>query len=330
MHQMDVKNAFLQGELQEEVYVEQPPGYEDGKHLDYVCWLCKALYGLKQAPRAWHDKITKYLLRIGFRMSHANHSLYVHHSDAGFVLITIYVDDLIIVGDSKTEIEHVKGLLKKEFEMKDVGELRYFLGLEVICTAKGIWLSQKQYALDMLFKDLAMCCRIVGSFIYLTITRPYLSYTVGLQSQFMQLPRKPHLDAVHRTSRYVRATLDHALFYATDVPVELRDADWAGSTTDRRSTSGSMFTLGSATITWSSKKQSTIALSSTEAEYRGADVAACETKHIEVHYHFVQDQVLAGNIDLVYVSTEEQLADIVTKALGAEKLHRFLLMLGVI
>ncbi|MCO5607944.1 hypothetical protein L7F22_062146 [Adiantum nelumboides] len=130
MQQMDVKNAFLQGVLQEEVYVEQPPGYEDGKHPDYVCHLCKALYGLKQAPRAWHDKTTEYLLRIGFCMSHADHSLYVRQSDAGFVLITIYVDDLIIVGDNEIEIEHVKGLLKKEFEMKDLGELRYFLRLE--------------------------------------------------------------------------------------------------------------------------------------------------------------------------------------------------------
>ena len=107
MHKMDVKNAFLQGELQEKVYVEQPPGYEDCKHPNYVCHLCKALYGLKQAPRPWHNKFAKYLLRIGFRMSHADHSLYVHHNDARFVLITIYVDDLIIVGDSETEIEHV-------------------------------------------------------------------------------------------------------------------------------------------------------------------------------------------------------------------------------
>ncbi|MCO5604381.1 hypothetical protein L7F22_058546 [Adiantum nelumboides] len=270
----------------------------------------------------------------------------------------------------------------------------------VIRTTEGIWLFQRQYALDMLskygmldckpismpldvntklsahdddvLKDLNMY-RIVGSFIYLTITRPDLSYAVGLQSQFMQLPRKPHLDAMRRALRYVRATLDHALFYAADVPVELHgytDADWVGSATDRRSTSGFMFTLGSAAITWSSKKQPTVALSSTEAEYRGAAVAACEiswlrkllmdlrlqvdrevviycdnlssiqlaenpvfharTKHIEVHYHFVRDQVLASDIDLVYVSTEEQVADIFTKALGAEKLRRFWLMLGVL
>ena len=124
MHQMDVKNAFLHGELQEEVYVEQPLGYVHPSYPDYVCRLRKALYGLKQAPRAWHDRIAEYLVSVGFRRAHADHSLYVHESDAGIVVITIYVDDLIIVGDSAMEIDHVKGLLKQEFEMKDLGELR--------------------------------------------------------------------------------------------------------------------------------------------------------------------------------------------------------------
>ena len=152
MHQMDVKNAFLHGELQEEVYVEQPLGYVDPGHQYYVCKLCKALYGLKQAPRAWHDQIVEYFVSVGFCRAHANHSLYVHESDIGIVVITIYVDDLIIVGDSAMEIDHVKGLLKREFEMKDLGELRYFLGIEVIKTPKSIWLLQRQYALDMLPK----------------------------------------------------------------------------------------------------------------------------------------------------------------------------------
>ena len=213
MHQMDVKNAFLHGDLQEEVYVEQPPFYVDGVHPDYVCRLRKALYGLKQAPRAWYDRFADYLLHIGFRMSHADHSLYVYKSDVGIVLITIYVDDLIIVGDNETEIEHVKGLLKQEFEMKDLGELRYFLGIEVIRTTEGIWLSQRQYALDMLSKygmadckpismpldvnvklsahdgsaleNVTMYRGMVGNLIHLTITQPDLSYTVGLEIPFM-------------------------------------------------------------------------------------------------------------------------------------------------
>ena len=112
MHQMDVKNAFLHGELQEEVYVEQPLGYVHPNYPDYVCRLRKALYGFKQAPRAWHDRIADYLMNIGFHRAHADHSLYVHDNDIGIVAITMYVDDLIIVGDNAMEIDHVKGLLK--------------------------------------------------------------------------------------------------------------------------------------------------------------------------------------------------------------------------
>ena len=181
------------------------------------------------------------------------------------------------------------------------------MGIEIVHTKEGIWLSQRQYALDMLSKygmvdckpismpldqnlklradegqvleDVTMYRKIVGSLIYLTISRPDLSYIVGLESQFMQLPRKPHLDAMRCTLHYVSATLDYALFYEAGTELQLfgyTDADWAGSITDKRSTNGFMFSLGSATITWSSKKQPIVALLSTKAEYRGTIVAACE------------------------------------------------------
>jgi len=143
LHQMDVKNAFLHGELQEEVYLDQPPGYEDMSHPNYVCRLRKALYELKQAPRTWHDKIAEYLVTIGFRMSDADHSFYVCKSDEGIVVITIYVDDLIVGGDNEKEVEHVKRLLKQKFDMKDLGEFKFFLGIEVIRTPEGIWLLQR-------------------------------------------------------------------------------------------------------------------------------------------------------------------------------------------
>ncbi|MCO5560421.1 hypothetical protein L7F22_014036 [Adiantum nelumboides] len=182
----------------------------------------------------------------------------------------------------------------------------------------------------------------------------------------MQLPRKPHLDVVRRTLRYVSATLDYVLFYEASTELQLSgftDADWAGSACDRRSISGFM------SITWSSKKQPTIALSSTKAKYRGAAVVVCKvawlelllgdlgiqvqrpvvihcdnlssiqlaqnpvfharTKHIEVHYHFIKERVLDGSIDLTFVRTDEQVIDIFTKALGAGKLRRFRAMLGV-
>ena len=186
----------------------------------------QSLVWFEQAPRAWHERIAKYLVTIGFCKAHANHSLYVQESDIGIVLITIYVDDLNIVGDSAMEIDHVKGLLKQEFEMKDLGELRYFLGIEVIQTTDGIWLLQGKYVLNMLEKfgmirckpiatpieqnaelrldvgevleDATLYRKLVGSLIYATLTRPDMCHDIGVLSQFMQVPQKPHLDVVRR------------------------------------------------------------------------------------------------------------------------------------
>jgi hypothetical protein len=216
LHQMDVKNAFLHGNLQEEVYMEQPSGYVDQTHPNLVCRLKKALYGLKQAQRAWLDKIGQYLVTTGFQTFNADFSLYVKRTDHGIVVIVIYVDDLIITGNSDADISDLKKLLKQKFEMKDLGKLHYFLGIEVIKSPKGIWLLQRQYALNKLseygmtgckpisipleqnvklsadegdlVEDTTMYRRIVGNLIYMTITRPYLSYAVGVGSQFMQTP----------------------------------------------------------------------------------------------------------------------------------------------
>jgi hypothetical protein len=262
--------------------------------------------------------------------------------------------------------------------MKDLGELRYFLGIEVIKSPKGIWLLQRQYALNKLseygmmgckpisipleqnvklsadegnlVEDTTMYRRIVGSLIYMTITRPDLSYAIGVVSQFMQTPRKPHLDAVRRILKYIKHTLQCGIFYEAKSQLQVygyTDVDWAGNVSGRRSTSGFMFSFGSGAVSWSSKKQPTIALSSTEVEYRGATIVACEvvwlqkllsdlgqsvdapvviccdnissillannlvyharTKHIEVHYHFIREKILAKEIDLIHVSTENKL-----------------------
>jgi len=140
---MDVKNVFLHGYLQEKVYMEQPPSYVDQTHPNLVCRLKKALYGLKQALRAWLDKIGWYLVTSGFQTSNVNFSLYVKNRDHGIVVIIIYVDDLIIIGDSDANIFDLKKLLKQKFEMKVLGKLYYFLDIEVIQSPKGIWLLQR-------------------------------------------------------------------------------------------------------------------------------------------------------------------------------------------
>jgi hypothetical protein len=232
---MDVNNVFLHGDLQEEVYMEQPPGYVDQTCPNLVCRLKKALYGLKQTPRAWSDKIGQYLVTSGSQTSNADFSLYVKKTNHGIVVIVIYVDDLIIIGNSNANIFDLKKLLKQKFEMKDLGKLRYFLDIEVIQSPKGIWLLQRQYALNKSFEygmtgckpnsipleqnvnlsadegnlveDTTMYIRIVGSLIYMTITRPDLSYAIRVVSQFMQTPRKPHLDAMRHILRYIKHAL---------------------------------------------------------------------------------------------------------------------------
>jgi hypothetical protein len=213
----------------------------DQTHPNLVCKLKKALYDLKQAPKVWLDKIDQYLVTSGFQTSNADFSLYVKETNHGIVIIIIYVDDLIITGDNDEDIFNLKKLLKQKFEMKDLGELHYFLGIEIIQSPKGIWLLQRQYVLNKLseygmtsckpisialeqnvklnadegdlVEDTTMYRRIMGSLIYMTITRPYLSCVVGVVSQFMQTPRKPHLDVVRRILRYIKYTLQCGIFY---------------------------------------------------------------------------------------------------------------------
>jgi hypothetical protein len=152
LHQMDVKNAFLQGDLEERVYMVQPPGFHSGTNTSAVCRLKKSLYGLKQAPRAWNAKVTQQLRKMGFATSKADSSLFIRKIRLGPISILLYVDDLVITGADLEEINRVKCQLAASFEMKDLGDLHYFLGIEVIRTAEDILMSQRHYALSMLFK----------------------------------------------------------------------------------------------------------------------------------------------------------------------------------
>jgi hypothetical protein len=201
----------------------------------------------------------------------------------------------------------LKKLLKQEFEMKDLGELRYFFNIEVIQSPKRIWLLQRQYALNKLFEygmtgckpisipleqnvklsadkgnlveDITMYRRIVGSFVYMTIARPDLSYAVGVVSQFMQTPQKPHLDAVRRILKYIKHILQCGIFYEAKNQLQVHgytDVDWASNVSNRKSTNGFMFSFGSGDVSWSSKKQPIVALLSTEAKYRSVAIVTYE------------------------------------------------------
>ncbi|WOH04396.1 hypothetical protein DCAR_0623805 [Daucus carota subsp. sativus] len=287
--QMDVKNAFLHGELDRVIYMEQPRGFESKERSDYVCKLRKALYGLRQAPRAWYGKIGEFLVESGYQVTSADSSLFVKSKQGKLTIVLVYVDDLIITGDDIDEIERTRSNLSVRFQMKELGELKHFLGLEIEQTKDGLFLCQLKYARDLLgkfgmleckpvptpmvpnsklcseegqeLKDGTVYRQLVGSLIYLTLSRPDISYAVGVISRFMQNPRKPHFEAAKRILRYIKGSIDYGLLYKKNEDCELAgycDADYAGDCDTRRSTTGYVFTLGSTAISWCSKRQPTV------------------------------------------------------------------------
>ncbi|KAH9681835.1 retrovirus-related pol polyprotein from transposon RE1 [Citrus sinensis] len=366
LHQMDVHNAFLHGELNEEVYMRLPPGFTSNES-GMVCRLRKSLYGLKQAPRCWFAKLAAALKTYGFAQLSSDYSLFTLHRDNIHLLVLVYVDDIIVSGNNNEAIRVFKMYLSDCFYMKDLGPLKYFLGIEVARNPTGIFLSQRKYVLDIIseagllgakpapfplepnhqlalakglyFSDPAKYRRLVGRFIYLSATRPELSYSVHLLSQFMQQPRERHWDATLRVVRYLKGNPGQGVFLSSDCDLQLYgwcDSDWASCPLSRRSLSGWFVMLGSSPISWKSKKQHTVARSSAEAEYRAmATITSANpvfherTKHIEVDCHFVRDEIQRSNIRPAYVSTHIQLADIFTKALGSKEFEFLLRKLGI-
>uniref|UniRef100_A0A2N9IBP6 Reverse transcriptase Ty1/copia-type domain-containing protein n=1 Tax=Fagus sylvatica TaxID=28930 RepID=A0A2N9IBP6_FAGSY len=274
-----------------------PPGYSDCP--DKVCLLRRALYGLKQAPRAWFAKFSSIVHQFGFSSSSHDTALFIRRSDKGMILLLLYVDDMIITGDDHSGISDFKLFLHQQFEMKDLGHLSYFLGLEVSSDSTGYYLSQAKYASDLLSRtgltdtkvvstplemnarltpldgtplsDATLYRQLVGSLVYLTVTRPDIAHAVHLVSQFLSAPHSTHYAAVLHILRYIKGTMFHGLHFSAHSTLDLcaySDADWAGDPTDRRSTTGFCFFLGDSLISWRSKKQHIVSRSSTEAEYR--------------------------------------------------------------
>jgi hypothetical protein len=224
LHQLDVKNAFLHGDLEEEVYMDIPPGYNTNSAEKTVCKLQKALYGLKQSPRAWFGRFTSAMKKYGFKQCNSDHTLFLKHRQGYVTALIIYVDDMIITGDDTEEISRLQKNLASEFEMKDLGGLKYFLGIEVARSTRNIFLSQRKYVLDLLSETGMLDCkpvdtpivqnhglkdcadqtptnkeryqRLVGKLIYLSHTRPDITYAVSVVSQFMHNPSEDHMNAV--------------------------------------------------------------------------------------------------------------------------------------
>ena len=409
VHHMDVTTAFLNGDLDCEIYMEQPEGFIDPDHPDYVCLLDKSLYGLKQSSRCWNNTLDSYLKENDYRQSPADECIYVKtvRGDDGklkFVILGVYVDDIIPVSNNTEFMLAEKAKICNQYEMVDNGEISYCLGLAIKRDRerKIITISQPSYLEDVLDRfgmknckpvatplepgvkyfatteddelcDVRTYQKAIGSLTYAAIcTRPDISAAVGVLSQFMSNPNTTHWTGVKRILRYLRGTTHYGLVYDGNQNNELygySDADWAGDLNTRRSTSGYVFRFGNATISWRSKKQATVAKSSTEAEYVAlststqeviwlrrlfaslgvADDAATtiyednqgalelsrnpkhhdRTKHIDVCHHFVRERVATNEIDVVYCSTNDMTADIMTKGLGAVKFVKFREGLGV-
>lgn len=338
--QLDVKNAFLHGTISEDIYMHQPPGFVDKKHPHYVCKLEKALYGLKQAPRAWNARFSQYLLKLGFVTTRSDASLFAYAHNGELAYLLLYVDDIILTGSSKGLLDRITSDLKTEFPMSDMGSLKFFLGIKVDYNKSGIFLSQQQYATDIIQRAGMVDCKpistpadvnsklaadngprvdnpthyhsLAGALQYLTFTRPDIAYAVQQVCLFMHDPRQVHLTALKRIIRYVQGTKDHGLqMYKSSISnlTAYSDADWAGCPDTRRSTSGYCVYLGDNLISWSSKRQPTVSRSSAEAEYRGVANTVAETCWIrnlllELRQPISKATLIfCDNISLVYLSS---------------------------
>jgi hypothetical protein len=399
IYQLDVKSAFLHGELHEEVFIEQPQGYVHKGNEQKVYKLKKALYGLKQAPRAWYSRIEAYFVKAGFERCHFEHTLFTKTAKGGKILIvSLYVDDLIFTGNNESMFAEFKRSMMLEFDMTDLGKMRYFLGIEVIQRADGIFISQKKYALEVLEKfgmnkcnpvlnpivpgcrlskdedgvkvDSTIYKQIVGSLMYLTATRPDMMFVVSLISRYMSNPTELHMEAAKRILRYLKGTTDFGVFYRGTRELNVyTDSDYAGDQEDRKSTSGYVFLFSSGAVSWSSKKQPTVTLSTTEAEFIAAAFCACQvvwlrrifetlgkhqdkptvvhcdsssaiklaknpvmhgrSKHIDVRFHFLRELIKAGTVEMVHCNSQDQIADIMTKPLKLDAFVKLRSMLGV-
>lgn len=394
---LDVKTAFLNGFLEEEVYMVQPEGFCVAGSENQVCKLKRAIYGLKQSSRAWYMRVDEVLTGLGYKKSSYEHCLYTFQVNGLLTIVALYVDDFFIFSNNSECVKLLKKHLNHEFKIKDMGEAKQCLGVRIRrnYTDGSITLDQEGY-IDNLLKKFKMeecnsvstpienniteslsnvgsnICdknipyqKLIGSLMYLAVlTRPDIAYSISLLSQFNNCYNELHWKCVKRVLRYLKGTKSLSLRYCQEGSLlhGFADADWASDKCDRRSYTGFVFMLSGGAVTWASSKQVTVALSSTEAEYMALAEAAKEgiylknllneligfnevitifndnqgaqklsanpvhhkrSKHIDVRHHFIRDTVGQGLISVKHVSTDEMLADVLTKGLPNSK-HKFL------
>ncbi|GJX23554.1 retrovirus-related pol polyprotein from transposon TNT 1-94 [Tanacetum coccineum] len=298
LFQMDVKSAFLNGFINEEVYVAQPLGFIDFAKPDHVYRLKKALYGLKQAPKAWYDRLKAFLIKHDYTMGMVDNTLFTKKKDSNLIIVQIYVDDIIFGSTCQELCDDFAKIMHDEFEMSMMGELKNFLGLQIKQLEDGIFFNQSKYIKEMLKKfgledskpmktpmstetklmkdeegesvDNTKYKGMIGSLLYLTASRPNIMFSVCLCARFQEDPKTYHLEAVKHIFRYIKGTTHLGLWYPKGSDIETivyADSDHAGDYVDRKSTSGFCTFMGCCLTSWFLKKQPALAISTTEAEY---------------------------------------------------------------
>ncbi|KAL5848850.1 hypothetical protein ACOSQ4_006863 [Xanthoceras sorbifolium] len=315
LEQLDVKTAFLHGDLEEEIYMRQPEGFKEAGKENLVCRLKKSLYGLKQAPRQWYKKFDSFMSSSGFTRCQADHCCYIKRFDNSFIILLLYVDDMLVAGSDMQEIMNLKRELSKQFAMKDLGAAKQILGMRIKRDTKSetLLLSQAEYIKKVLSRfnmqdakpvstPLGVHFRLskeqspkteeerthmakvpyasaIGSLMYAMVcTRPDIAQAVGAVSRYMNNPGKIHWEAVKWILRYLRGTTNKTLcFKGGDTTLTgYVDADLAGNVDIRKSTTGYVYTLGGTAVSWVSQLQKIVALSTTEAEYVAVTEASKE------------------------------------------------------
>ena len=410
LESVDISSAFLNGTLEEEVYMRQLPGFVE-KGNDWVWHLQKSLYGLKQAGRCWHKKLNEVFEKMGFHRVLCEHSIWIFKREDTQIIIPVFIDDVTIASKSMQDIDRVKKELKSHFKLRDLGPTTWLLGVEIIRdrSKRILSLNQSQYILSLLKRfnlsdvnpvttsidpgsklSFSMSpttpeeieemhsvpyLQAVGSLMYLaTATHPDISYAVGVLARFSKNPGMTHWKAVKHLFRYLKGTLDYKLTYApdptnTELFTTFTDADHAGNPDNGRSTGGYAVKMGTGAISWCSKLQSIVALSTTEAEYVAATSAGQEIlwlrnlfkelgytlsksstlwtdsnsalsvaknpehhgrmKHLDLRFYWLRNEVEKGTINIQHLRTDEMPADVLTKPLARIKLTEMANKLGL-
>ncbi|WVZ49294.1 LOW QUALITY PROTEIN: hypothetical protein U9M48_000663 [Paspalum notatum var. saurae] len=373
LYQMDVKSAFLNGYINELVYVEQPPGFEDSNNPNHVYRLSKALYGLKQAPLAWYERLRDFLIEKGFKIGKVDTTLFTKKTDDDLFVCQVYVDDIIFGSTNEEYCEEFGKMMAKEFEMSMIGELTFFLGFQIKQLKEGTFIYQEKYTRDLLKRFKMDDCKPIGISMStntvldidesgIKVDQTLYRSMIGRISCLVCAcvlgqadPKEFHLTEVKRILRYLKHTPSIALWYPKGASFELlgySDSNFAGCQVERKSTSRGCYLLGHSLVSWSSKKQNCVSLSTAEAKYIAAGSCCAQllymkqklldygvklsrvplhcdnesavkltnnpvqhsrTKHIDICHHFIRDHVAKRDVLLRNVGTKEQLVDIFAK-----------------